>query len=379
MNTVQPPKPSDALQWMKCKGSYRAQQIYPGLPGDLSQSKMEGRACHEVAQKLFNNEPFGDIVGSMSKDGIIITQELFEAAREYYNDVWAYCNQHGLTGQWNVEQTVSLDHHMSGWFGIPDAWVRNGALNHLVIWDAKFGHEIIEPFEHWPMILYASGIIQAGEGFEPDVIEFRIVQPRAFAPGGTVRKWAITMDELANYLTQLENALADVMLPTPICTTGTQCKHCTARAHCDALQRVSYEGIDYVTDLQTHNLSGHALGVELKLLQRAHDMIKMRLTGLEEQALHEIKTGKSVTFFDAKPTVGRKRWRKGVPVEEIIMMGDLMGVDMRKPIELDTPTQLVKKGVDESVIDQYSETPRTGVKLVQIDEKSVANIFKHRG
>lgn len=379
MTTPQLPKASDANVWMKCHGSHTAQQLHPGPPGELSMSKLEGRAAHEVAQKLFRNEPFGDIVGSLSQDGIVITQELFEAAREYYNDVWGYCNSHGIPREHiQVEKPVSLEHHLPGWFGIPDVSVRNTSLNHLIIWDGKFGHSLVEVYEHWPMVLYAGALIQNGEGFEPDVIELRIVQPRGYHSEGTVRKWRLTMDELAHYLTQIDEALKGVMSDSPVCTPGPQCKTCTARAGCDALQRTSYDNIDYVNSLSTHTLSGHSLGVELKLLQRAQEMIKMRLSGLEEQALHEIKQGQHVTFFNTAPTYGRKRFRKNIPVEEIIFMGDLSGVNLRKPVELDTPAQCIKKGIDPAVIEQYTETPSTGVKLVMQDEKAVKNIFSKK-
>lgn len=374
--TPQLPKASDANVWMKCHGSHAAQQLHPGTPGELSQSKLEGRACHWVAQKLFRNEPFGDIVGSLSQDGIVITQELFEAAREYYNDVWGYCNSHGIPReQLHVEKPVSLEHHLPGWFGIPDVAVRNTSLNHLIIWDGKFGHSLVEVYEHWPMILYAGALIQNGDGFEPDVIEMRIVQPRGFHSEGTVRKWCLTVDELTDYTSQIDEALKGVMSDSPLSTPGPQCKNCTARAGCDALQRTSYDNIDYVNSLSTHTLTGHSLGVELKLLQRAQEMIKMRLSGLEEQALHEIKQGQHVPYFAAKPTYGRKRWKKEIPVEQVIMMGDIMGKDLRKPVELDTPAQCIRKGIDPAVVEQYAETPSTGVKLEPVTERGIKSVF----
>ena len=377
MTNPELPKASDANVWMKCHGSYKAQQLHPGPPGELSQSKLEGRACHEIAQKLFRNEPFSDIVGSLSQDGIVITRELFEAAREYYNDVWGYCNRYGIArSELRVEQPVSLEHHLPDWFGIPDVSVYNKQLNHLVIWDGKFGHSLVEVYEHWPMILYANGLLGKCTGFmEPDAIELRIVQPRGFHSEGTVRKWCITTDQLHEYISQIDEALKDVISDSPTCTPGPQCKNCTARAHCDALQRTGYDNIDYVAQLQTHTLSGHSLGVELKLLQRAQEMIKMRLSGLEEQALHEIKQGQHVPFYSAKPTYGRKRWKKEIPVEQVIMMGDLMGQDLRKPVELDTPAQCIKKGIDPAVVEQYAETPSTGVKLEPVTERGIKSVF----
>lgn len=104
----------------------------------------------------------------------------------------------------------------------------------------------------------------------------------------------------------------------------------------------------------------------------------MRLSGLEEQALHEIKQGQHVTFYSAKTTYGRKRWKKDVPVDQVIMMGDLLGQNLRKPQELDTPAQCIKKGIDPSVIEQYAETPVTGVKLEQVDERSIRSVFERK-
>lgn len=374
--TTQLPKVSDAGQWMVCNGSFRAQQAHPPLDVEPSQSRLEGRACHEVAQKLFKNESFSDLVGSLSKDRIVITDELFDAAREYFNEVWGYCNSHGVLQHLHIEEPCPVPGY-NNWYGIPDAWtcVPEGKI--LRIWDAKFGHRIVDPFEHWSMLIYAFSIIET-YNLCPDVIELVVVQPRGFTSDGTVRKWALTYDELCAYRQQVNETMLRVLDTTPMCTPGPHCLDCSARAHCDTLKQQSYAGVDYVTSLQTHNLSGHALGVELRLLQRAQEMIKMRLSGLEEQALHEIKQGQHVTFYSAKTTYGRKRWKKDVPVDQVIMMGDLLGQNIRKPQELDTPAQCAKKGIDPSVIEQYAETPVTGVKLEQVDERAIRNVFERK-
>ena len=75
---------------------------------------------------------------------------------------------------------------------------------------------------------------------------------------------------------------------------------------------------------------------------------------------------------------GRSRWRKDTPIDEVIMMCDLMGIDARKPVTLDTPAQILKKGIDESVISLYSETPMTGFKLVEDNGAKARNTFKQQ-
>lgn len=367
------PKVSDAGTWMNCNGSFRAQQAYPPLDVEPSQSRLEGRAAHEVAQKLFRNEPFGDMVGSLSKDGTVITDELFDAAREYFNEVWGYCNTHGVLQQLHVEEPCPVPGY-SNWYCIPDAWVYVPASKVLRIFEGKFGHRFVDAFENWQMLIEAFSIIEKHH-LDVDIVEFVVVQPRSFTSDGTVRTWAITPDELQTYCEQVNDTMVRVLDVAPLCTPGPHCLDCSARAHCDTLQQQGYAGIDYVKSLQTHNLTGHALGVELSLLESAQEMIKMRLSGLEEQALHEIKQGQHVTFYSAKPTYGRKRWKKDVPVEQVIMMGDLMGQDLRKPVDLDTPAQCIKKGIDPSVVEQYAETPVTGVKLERVNERAIKSIF----
>lgn len=361
---------------MVCNGSFRAQQAYPPLDVEPSQSRLEGRACHEVAQKLFKNEPFSDLVGSLSKDGIVITDELFDAAREYFNEVWGFCNTHGRLHDLHVEEVCPVPGY-GDWYCIPDAWVYVPEVKVLRVWDAKFGHRIVDPFENWQLLIEAFSICEQFQT-PPDIIELVIVQSRGFTSDGTVRKWALTYDELCTYRQQVNETMPRVLDTAPLCTPGPWCLDCSARAHCDTLKQQSYAGVDYVQSLQTHNLSGHALGVELRLLQRAQEMIKMRLSGLEEQALHEIKQGQHVTFYSAKTTYGRKRWKKDVPVDQVIFMAELQGVDVRKPQELDTPARCIKKGIDPSVVEQYAETPVTGVKLEQVDERSIRSVFERR-
>jgi hypothetical protein len=63
-----------------------------------------------------------------------------------------------------------------------------------------------------------------------------------------------------------------------------------------------------------------------------------------------------------------------------VMMGDLMGVDIRKPLALDTPTQAkakfkkAKKDVD--IIKQYSHRPETGVTLVEDNIDNVKRLLE---
>jgi len=377
------PKVSDANHWMKCGGSFQAQQLYPRLPGEISESVLEGRACHEVAEWFMRPECDRLVsypVGTLSKDGIVITQELRDVAADYVEEVFQYCvDNHIAPTDLHVEDRIDLSHIVPEWYGYADAWLYNPTTNTVVVWDFKAGYRLVEAVGNWSLVLYAEGIRNTHFPLNTDInFDLRIVQPRGFHHEGTVRTWTYGHAEHLALYYQVCDGVKAAMQDAPECVVSSHCKTCSARAHCDTVLRVAYEGVDYAGQLVTHNLTGDTLGVELKLLRRAASMIEARLSGLEEQAIHEIKNGQPVAFFGIAAGKGRERWIADVPVDEIIMMGDLLGVDIRKPVTLDTPSQARKKGIDKSVIAQYTEIPSTGFKLVENDGQLANTTFTQK-
>lgn len=386
----------NADQWMSCPGSVRVQSEFPPLSREPSQAALEGRACHEVAQKLFSAFNGGadplDLVGSLSKDGIVVTQELFDAAREYVNDVIGIANQHQRIPHLHIEQPLQCDDLQQGMKVIPDAWVYIPQTNTLYIWDAKFGHRLVEPTS-LQLYVYAIALlsresIASGRndllGIDNTTLQsmqivLTIAQPRGYSPQGTIRRHTLGFMQLVIQREQLEAGARLALSVDAPCITGSQCDFCSGRAHCQTLQNESYRMTDIIKSIDTHDLDHHALGVEIKLLRHAESLLKARLSGLEEQALHHIRQGDNVSFFTAKQGYGRETWRSDTPVEQIIMMGDLMGVDIRKPVELDTPAQARKKGIDETVISAYSEKRPTALKLVEADNADKIKQVFERG
>lgn len=384
----------NADQWMNCPGSVRVQSEFPPLSREPSQAALEGRACHEVAQKLFaafngGNDPL-ILTGTLSKDGIVITQELYDAAREYVNDVIGIANQHQRISHLHIEESVYCHDLQYGMKVIPDAWLYVPQTNTLYVWDAKFGHRLVEPTS-WQLFVYVIALlsresIASGRndllGIDNNTLQsmqivLSIVQPRGFSREGTVRRHTLGFIQLIIQREQLETGARLALSDDAPCVTGSQCDFCSGRAHCQTLQNESYRMTDIIKSLNTHDLDHHALGVEIKLLRHAESLLKARLSGLEEQALHHIRQGNNVSFYTAKQGYGRETWRSDTPVEQIIMMGDLMGVDIRKPIELDTPAQARKKGIDESVIAEYSEKRPTALKLIEADTaETIKQVFE---
>lgn len=377
----------DANLWVNCTGSVALSEKFPAIESGegVSQARLEGRAFHETAQTLLETVKCGgglldgvQFVGTLSNDGIVISDEIYDCAVEYAIDVIDYCEKHGVIDGLNIEQRVDTDHLSDDTYGYVDAWVFDSKRMTLVVWEGKFGHRYVDVFENWQLICYVSGILEqmAINGMTDQMInvDMRVAQPRCFTGDGSIRSWQCTASDLRAHVNTVI-ASAYQARNDGKCKVGNWCHHCPGRRGCTTLQRVNYQGMDYQLNAEGVPLHGGDLAFELRLLNRAEVALKARKSGLEEQALAELRNGQSIPGFTTQQGYGRKRWMKNTPHDEIIAMGDMMEIDLRKPVELDTPTQALKKGIDESVILEYSETPRTKVKLVEDNGSKARKAF----
>lgn len=371
----------DSHRWMNCAGSVKLQASHIPPVGDRNESKEEGKTCHKLSMRMINMfaNPQGDApnVGEIDSNGVVITEEFYQFAKEYVNDVFGYCNPERILSNVQVESSLPADWIKEGQIINPDAWVHNEAKKELVVWDAKFGHGIVEVFENWQLLIGAiCATGQIGGMDSVDTIRLRIVQPRAFHQDGIIREWVLTSQELQEYYNQIWVGSNTALSPNATCNSGGHCKYCPARHACGTLQQNVYNAIDCADNAASVSLQGDNLSNEIRLLRHSKTLIDARLSGLEAQASAELKAGGSLAHFSLDQTYGRKKWNKDIPAESLFMMGDLMNVDIRKPQEPITPSQAIKKGIDENVISGYSFTPSGGLKLVEKDVSKARQIFK---
>ena len=377
------PRPSGAHQWSICSGSLIMQDAYP--EDEESLAAREGTACHWLAEQLVtchknNNRPpptKDEMVGQLTPTNVVIDEEMWQGASDYVENILTTLGDD--IGSLRIEETVLLDNIYKGMSGTPDAWYFDPIKKVLWVWDLKYGYGIVEPFENPQLIIYVSGIlaILKLQGV-PDTqikVVMKIVQPRAYHHEGTIREWYMEASALRPYFNKLHHASHEAMGKNTRCITGNHCRYCTATHSCKALQYTIYNTIDVLTMSVPSELDGDNLGFELSLLKRASKLIDYRLAGIESQVVAELSKGVRVPGWGVQPKLGRKRWKADIPQSEVIMMGDLMGVDLRKPVTLDTPTQAIaklkKEKVNIDVIKEYSEIPRNGFKL-EIDDGTKA-------
>ncbi len=353
--------PSSAASWVKCPGWRAMHDAFPE-EGDNGPA-MEGTAAHWVFEQLLAGH---DVVeGIIAPNGVEVTDEMIDGAN-------MFCDCVGVPHNGHVEKRVSMPQiHPENW-GTPDFFgLRNGILRVI---DYKFGHKYVEEFENWQMIDYAVGIInflQIRPEHKTD-IHLTIVQPRHFGRAGPIRTWETTYDEIVRYAGVLRTAALAAMEETPVCVVGGQCFYCPGRHACETLQRAVLSVVDQsFTSIPLH-LSNEAAARELHAMSRSASLLQSRITGITELLLAQLRAGQTVPGFAAERAQGRQKWMR--PPEEIIALGQLMGIKLDKPAVI-TPKQAIKAGLPAEIVAPISEEPLGEWKLVEVSNKASSKAF----
>jgi len=354
--------PSSAARNMQCPGSRALCEQYPE---PQTAQTIEGEFAHEVMAAMLAGQP----IPQGATDEMIEGGELMiEAVGQYLPLL-------------SVESMVNCSWiHVQNW-GTPDAYyygldITGSNKKVLKVYDYKFGHDHVEVFENWQLLNYAGGIFSCnfGENMDLDVeIELVIVQPRSYHRDGPIRKWALSSKEALQYFRLLQDNYKLSIRSDAHTQVGPECIHCSASHACQTLQKSSQRCVEMSGDNTPFDLPDKVLSRELDILNKAILVMKARASGLESEVLSRIKVGINIPGWRTEQGLGREKWR--VPVEEVVAMGQMMGVDISRPGAL-TPKQAIKKGLAESLVKQFSETPYGEIKLVQDDLTKSRRIFK---
>jgi hypothetical protein len=338
----------------------------------------EGTAAHWVFEELLYQRPVA--VGSVAPNGVPVTLEMLEGADIYVEEVGrAYASLASVT-HYAVEQRVAIPAvHPNNW-GTPDTWIfgHNPTTGRarLVVLDYKFGHGFVEVFENWQLVDYASGILdQLGvDGGADDLSTSSSWSSSRAATTGTAPSAA---GRRARGLRPLVNKLAGAAeaahMPNPKARPDPEaCKHCPGRHACEALQRASFHAMDVAGMSTPVEMSVDAMGLELRMLERALKLMQARASGLAEQLEHALVGGASSPYYAMTPGESKLVWIK--PAGEVLALGQMCGVDLAKPREPVTPTQ-AKKLVDPALVALYSDRTRAALKLAPVDTVGARKVF----
>ena len=381
--------PSSAPRRVQCQGSALMELMHPET--EESQKSKDGTATHQLGEMMIDSFARGgvsfpapeQVVGQTADNGVVWEQWMYDAALLYAEDVRDVMQSTGVFGGPNlkIEQRVHNRRiHEESW-GTPDCSLFDQRQGVLYVWDGKFGHKVVDAFENWQMVEYATGLVDeitGGNGWEEQHIRLvlTIIQPRAQHRDGPVRRWRLQASDLRPYANYMEWVEHRALSGEAACRTGPECKHCSARGACDTLAQAVGDAGQYVSQPISVELSPQDLAVELNIVRTLAKVIEARKDGLEAQAEGMITAGHDIPGFALERGQGRQKWNTSD--DQVFALGDMLGIDLRNPPQPVTPKQAIKKGIDESVIKDYSETPSTGLKLVESNKTVAATVFQKR-
>lgn len=363
--------PSGAGAWKLCGLWVAMNQAYP--QADTPET-LEGNAAHWVFAEMLVGRPVSE--GMQALNGVFITDEMIAGAELVVDTVRARIPAGTVL---HVEESVAIARIHPQCFGTPDIWAFYGAT--LEVIDYKFGHRFVDEYENDQGVAYTAGIIDhladvlgKGAGLLDQAIKvnFTVVQPRCFYKGAPVRTWSVMASDLRAHINQLANAAGVALAPNPPAVTNPECKDCPGRHACPALQQAAYADAEFATRSSPVELPPAAASLELRMLERSLERLQARVDGMREAVATYIRQGHSVPFHRAEQGYGRTQWT--IPTEQVLAMGQLMGVDLSKP-GVKTPKQAIKSGVDEAVIKAYSITPLGPLKLVPDNPADARRVF----
>lgn len=370
--------PSDGANWLECTAKPQMALRFPALTVDPSAA--EGEAAHWAAYSMMRTHV--PQVGEVAPNGVILSQEMLDSAQVYVNHVYSVANKYGKWGQQNCETRRAMPSLHPEMFGTCDA-----DLDLLIeckevhFWDLKHGFLDVEVYQCVQLAIYARGWLDErgydGHAEQNIWFVFHIVQPRSFHPDGPVRTWRVLAADLRAMWNRIRAAAYEAMSDDPKYKVGNQCTYCEARRACPALRRASHAAQQYAESAMPVELDGIALGIELHNARRMLELLQSRIGAMEEQAEQQLRRGEVVLHHQMSPGRGATKWSK--PAEDVIALGNLLGLKLAKPAEPITVNQarevFRKSGVDDKVIDGYSQRIPGAMKLTAIADNSAAKVF----
>jgi hypothetical protein len=360
--------PSKLDLTVPCPGSLTLQEKVAPTPPTFEQA--EGTGGHIVALKHATGAGMEWGLGRKFE----VEGQKLEVDDDMLDGAMIYAEETDASGRF--EDPVNIpDVHPTECFGTPDFWKK--FVTFLKVIDYKYGHRFVEVYECYQLIAYAAGVARLLNLPLNFSVTLVVVQPRSYSGPGPVREWETTVGELYEYCAKTIAPRVELALgANPPTFTGRHCQDCRARHACRTYQQTGESLVDFSGVAEIRELNNETLGQELRLVKEAIKRLEGRYTGLYEQAANLGRSGVRISHWTMEAGNSKRRWKDDTTVDQVAGMGDLLGISVRKPPALITPTQAIAAGIDESVIMQYAERPRGAMRLVPDDTTALRKIFK---
>jgi hypothetical protein len=360
--------PSAMERIVQCPGSVKMQA---GLPDDAGPAAQEGTAAHWVLEQTLHGVVPETLVGTAAPNGVPVDEEMAVAA----GSAAAFVEGLGLPSV-SIESQVAIPRIHPDCYGTPDVRGWRQAGRELHVMDFKYGFGPVEAFENLQLAAYAAGAISAagldGQDELTCVVHMHILQPRPYHRLGPIRTWSTTAAKLRPLWNVMQFACARADQPEPPLSVGPECLNCRARHRCPKLQRAALGLLDRVGQGEPLDLPPAAAGLELTRLQAGAQQLQARISGLETQVMHSLKSGHPVPGWATEPARTREAWTG--PPAEIKALADLLGIAVTKEVFL-TPKQARDAGAPKEFTERYAARPPGSLKLVPDDGSNARQAF----
>ena len=365
--------PSSASTWGPggCPAYPRMAAAFPDT-GDKPEAR-EGEAAHWVVEQYARGGSVA--VGHTAPNGETVTAEMLDGAQAMASDIRELIDAGDLRHDLEARVFMPQIHPTHNW-GRADFIGINYRRKTVYNWDFKFGHGYVDAFENWQSLDYHIGAVNL---YAPDLdgtwtFDSRIYQPRSFHSDGPVKRWTFGLARYLEMMAELRDAALQAMVPDSPMKTGPHCQHCPARHVCPAFLAVGGAAVDMSLRGVPLEMTALGAGAILRTVRTARERLEDLETGLEAQLMAALRGGEHVAGWELEQGFGREKWTASAT--EIAAVGAALGKDLSKPLELITPAQARKLGIDEAVISAYSVRPKGEMKLKPVDAKAVRKAFQ---
>lgn len=358
---------SSAKRWLACPPSAR---LTENMPDTGSGYAAEGTLAHSLCELKLRRKFEGLKKSAFDKAVAEIRKnELYSPEMDGYTDQYIdYISRivHGYSTKPAVipEQRVDYSEIAPGGFGTSDCIILCGNDIHII--DFKYGKGVPVSAEDNPQLkLYALGAAREYDMlYDIRNVTLHIVQPRTEDGNSS---WSLSRDALEEWSRSIMPTAKLAWEGKGEFSCGDHCRFCKAKAACRARAEHILSEAEF-SAVPPELLSDDELG---KILVRAR-LFANWLSDIEEYALNEILSGKTVTGF--KAVEGRSN-RQITDLEAAFTVLKDSGIEEamlyeRKPLGLTELEKLVggKKKLTE-LIGGYIEKPQGRPTLVPVDDK----------
>jgi hypothetical protein len=341
---------------MVCAGYVFMKDLPKSPPNPAAE---EGTAAGELLERKILKQD----VPAQARNGVYFDSDMHFYTTPIVEEILS-----NVEGEVRCEQVIDWQTRSGVWIrGRYDvSFIRDGKL---YIDDLKYGWGLVEVKDNWQLLGYAIGeVIRRGQAFEKVVL--RIHQPRPHHEDGPTRAWEITYTELLSYKERIEKRMEEIVNGLNTLQTGPQCKYCMAAPEaCPAFNRLFYRALEVSYEFTQDQIDEKELARQLDHVNRAVEVIKIKMDSLKELAVNRIKGGKIVPGYVTETRLGDRQWKPGIKPEVFEI---LTGKKVVEQIML-SPAKVEKLGVPKEFVNNLVDRKFLGQTLVKRDSSDLGN------